>query len=128
MSLVIKRSQHLRTSLLTGSDQVCFSSSQIALFFDKKNHQKESTDIFTFLHGDNHQEKVACEGVTFGLVWPMGFQDSLIINISTWKQLIPLSDRCYFLFLFHSFRCILIKLGGGLFTYEIFYYFHLSIV
>ena len=88
---------------MTAFDQVCFSSSQIALFFDKKNHQKGSTDIFTFLHGDNHQEKVACEGVTFGLVWPMGFQDFwLSISLDGINWYLCLTVVIFFFFFIHS--------------------------
>ena len=42
------------------------SSNQISGFFDHQHHWKQCINIFAFLHGHIHQEKVACEASTFG--------------------------------------------------------------
>ena len=49
---------------------------------------------------------------------PIGFQDSLIINISGKNQLIPLSDHCHFIFLFY-FVAPFIRLSRVPFSYDL---------
>ena len=62
----------LRTLLrLVGRDQVYVSPSQIAGFFDQQYYCKESVYVFDFLHGDNHQGKVASKTAAFGRVSPV---------------------------------------------------------
>ena len=51
--------------LFSWGGQLCLSSNQIAGFLDHQNVLKESTDIFDFLHGDNHQGKVVAETTSF---------------------------------------------------------------
>ena len=46
------------------------SSSQIPRFFGHQYLWKQYINIFDFLHGNIHQEKVVCEATTFGWVWP----------------------------------------------------------
>ena len=81
---------------------------QIPGFFDQQCHWKEPINIFDFLHGDNHWQNLAFVATTFGwwlwpgvpLICPIIFHDSLIINISGWNQLLPLSDHCHLSFFY----------------------------
>ena len=46
-------------------------TNQMAVFFDHQYLWKESISRLDFLHGDNHQRKVASESYPFGWVWPV---------------------------------------------------------
>ena len=46
------------------------SINQIAVFFDHQYLWKESINLLDYLHGINHQRKVASESNTFGWMWP----------------------------------------------------------
>ena len=69
MDLVINIMQHLTQPLLVGFGKVCLLFNQIAGFFDHQYLSKESICILDFLHGFNHQGKVASEIITFSWVW-----------------------------------------------------------
>ena len=79
---------------------------------DQRYHWKKSILIFDFLLGDNHQGKIAYNTPLLGRVWPgvttgsIGFNHSLIINISWWNQFIPLHNHCHLIFLFCLFPWI----------------------
>ena len=65
----------MRLPVLFDCGNLCFSSSQIAGFFDYQYMLKESSDLGLFLHGDSHQAKVVPENsffffFFFGCVWP----------------------------------------------------------
>ena len=65
----------LRLPLLVGCSQLFLSSNQIAEFFDQRYHLKEPISVLDFLHGDNHQGKVACNsylGVVRCVYGPIG--------------------------------------------------------
>ena len=82
-----------RLTFLVGFGQICFSSNQIAGFFDHKYLWMKSIDVVDFLHGDNHQGKEEYETTCFwlGVVnWAsrrIGLQD-FFISISRKDQLI----------------------------------------
>ena len=48
---------------------VMLSANQIAVFFDHQYLWKESIDLLVFLHGDNHQRKIASETTTLDVIW-----------------------------------------------------------
>ena len=82
-----------RLTFLVGFGQICFSSNQIAGFFDHKYLWMKSIDVVDFLHGDNYQGKEEYETTCFwlGVVnWAsrrIGLQD-FFISISRKDQLI----------------------------------------
>ena len=57
MEVIIEEKQHLKLTLLVRCGQLCFSSNQIAGFFDHQYLQEELVDFLEFLHGDNHHER-----------------------------------------------------------------------
>ena len=69
MELVITEKRHLRLPLLVACGQG-LSFNQIAGFFDQQDYKKEPIIVYNFLHGDNHQGKVAYKTTTFGWVLP----------------------------------------------------------
>ena len=78
----------------------CLSFNQIAGLFDWQFYLK---DVFDFLHGDNHQGKVASNS-WLGVV---RYASGPIKWIDQKNQLTPLlSGNCYFIFLFYLFPCI----------------------
>ena len=44
-----------------------YSANQIAVFFNHQYFWRESSDLLDFLHGENHQAKVASRITSFGL-------------------------------------------------------------
>ena len=65
MKITIKGRQHVRLPVLFDCGNLCFSSSQIAGFFDYQYMLKESSDLGLFLHGDSHQAKVVPQNSFF---------------------------------------------------------------
>ena len=119
MQLVIKGRKHPRLPLLVWCGQLSFLLNWIAGFFDQQVLSKESFDMLVFC-----MELVIKERLHPRL-WllvgsgqlcasgQIGFQDSLVINISGRKQFIPLSGHCYFVFLFYLFLGIIYQTLQG---------------
>ena len=61
---------HLSVPFLIHLSQFCFSSNQIARFYDHQYLKKESNDILVFLHRDIYLGKLASETTTFDWMWP----------------------------------------------------------
>ena len=93
MEITIKGRKDLRLPVLVGCCQLCLLSSQIAGFFDHQYLWKESMNTKDFLLGGNQQLKEGwgyhfCLGLANCVYHSNRLQNSLIINISAWNQLI----------------------------------------
>ena len=93
MEITIKGRKDLRLPVLVGCCQLCLLSSQIAGFFDHQYLWKESMNTKDFFLGGNQQWKEGwgyhfCLGLANCVYHSNRLQNSLIINISAWNQLI----------------------------------------
>ena len=97
MELVIKGRQHLRLTILGVAS--CASHS---IRLQDSDHQyicKESTNLFDFLHEDDHQGKVPCKTISFGQVCRLYLSANQIAGFFDhqylWKESSDLSMDLY---------------------------------
>ena len=77
----------LKAPLFAGCDQLWIFFNYIAELCDQQYLWNKSSDIWDFLHGDSHQEKLASEITTFGWVSP-------VVLLTQWDYRIYSSSIC----------------------------------
>lgn len=68
--VMIKVRQHLRLLLLVGCGQVCLSSDSLKDSLINNKSIERTNSYLWFLHGENHEGKVASKTTTFVWLWP----------------------------------------------------------